>query len=183
MQAGELICARFFALATPILGVLCPACQTVGDVDLRKLGRHPGATIASLIPSLPCRSSLRVCRSRSATVEDLAASNSSGASVRFYLLSGGLPTISCGGWSCRIGDHRRCLNVLAAPRDDVHPGTSETSRRDPVRCRGSSTGGGPQAATPQQPAMPPRVNPGSSAVMNAAHYPGVEPCSMAGRQT
>ena len=161
----------------------------VPRVSDRRRRRSPQARPAprrndrELIPSLPCRSSLRVCRSRSATVEDLAASNSSGASVRFYLLSGGLPTISCGGWSCRIGDHRRCLNVLAAPRDDVHPGISETSRRDPVRCRGSSTGGGPQAATPQQPAMPPRVNPGSSAVMNAAHYPGVEPCSMAGRQT
>jgi hypothetical protein len=35
--------------------VLCPACQTIGDIDLRKLGRHPGATIASLIPSLSCR--------------------------------------------------------------------------------------------------------------------------------
>src|SRR5262249_59597162 len=61
-----------------------------------------------------------------------AAAPTSTASVRFYLLSGGLPTISCGGWSCRIGDHRRCLNVLAAPRDDVHPGTSETSRRSPL---------------------------------------------------
>src|SRR5215470_110029 len=131
MQAGELICARFFALATPILGVLCPACQTVGDVDLRKQGRHPGATIASLIPSLPCRSSLRVCRSRSATVEDLAASNSS-ASVRFYLLSGGLSTISCGGWSCRSGDHRRCLNVLTRDAAASESGIVGGDERGPL---------------------------------------------------
>jgi hypothetical protein len=64
--------------------VPCPSCQTVGDVDLRKLGRHPGATIANLIPLLPSRSSRCICRSRSVTLSDLAASNpsaSAGASV------------------------------------------------------------------------------------------------------
>src|SRR5262249_14374348 len=83
-QTGEFICVRFFASAMPILGVLCPECQNpVGDVDLHKLGGYPGATIASLIRSLPCRNSRRVCRSRSATLEDLAASNSSASAGAF----------------------------------------------------------------------------------------------------
>ena len=38
---------------TQILEALCCACQTVGDADLQGSGGHPGATIASLIPSLP----------------------------------------------------------------------------------------------------------------------------------
>ena len=43
------------AANTPILEVLCPACQTLGEVDIRKLGRHPDASLTSLIPSLSCR--------------------------------------------------------------------------------------------------------------------------------
>jgi hypothetical protein len=33
----------------------CPACRQIGEVDLRKLDRHRGATIESLIPALSCR--------------------------------------------------------------------------------------------------------------------------------
>jgi hypothetical protein len=40
---------------TPILAFVCPACQVTGSVDLRKLDRHPRASITSLIPSLSCR--------------------------------------------------------------------------------------------------------------------------------
>ena len=43
------------AAKTPILEVLCPACQTVGEVDIRKLDRHPDASLSSLVPSLSCR--------------------------------------------------------------------------------------------------------------------------------
>ena len=32
--------------ATPILEVLCPACQTVGSVDIRTWKRHPGMAIS-----------------------------------------------------------------------------------------------------------------------------------------
>ena len=39
----------------PILDVLCPACQTVGSVDIRALDRHPDMAISGLIPSLSCR--------------------------------------------------------------------------------------------------------------------------------
>jgi len=39
----------------PWLSVMCPACQMIGEVDLRTLGRHPGASIDSLIPALSCR--------------------------------------------------------------------------------------------------------------------------------
>jgi hypothetical protein len=34
---------------------ICPACQRIGQIDLRSLDRHPNATIESLIPSLSCR--------------------------------------------------------------------------------------------------------------------------------
>jgi hypothetical protein len=39
----------------PWLTFYCPACTVVGSVDLRKLDRHRGAAISSLIPSLSCR--------------------------------------------------------------------------------------------------------------------------------
>ena len=39
----------------PVLEVLCFGCRTVGTVDLRKLDRHPGTALSSLIPSLSCR--------------------------------------------------------------------------------------------------------------------------------
>jgi hypothetical protein len=39
----------------PILTFYCPACQVTGDLDLRKVDRHPGASITSLIPALSCR--------------------------------------------------------------------------------------------------------------------------------
>jgi hypothetical protein len=39
----------------PWLSFWCPACGQVGEVDLRTLGRHPGASIDSLVPALSCR--------------------------------------------------------------------------------------------------------------------------------
>jgi hypothetical protein len=44
---------KSFGPATPILDVLCPECQTVGDVELRKLGR-PLSAVAGLIQLLRC---------------------------------------------------------------------------------------------------------------------------------
>jgi len=40
---------------TPWLAYECPACQRIGDVDLRTLDRHPMMPISGLIPSLSCR--------------------------------------------------------------------------------------------------------------------------------
>jgi hypothetical protein len=37
------------------LTVQCPGCGMVSDIDLSTLDRHPHASIASLIPSLSCR--------------------------------------------------------------------------------------------------------------------------------
>ncbi len=39
----------------PMLRFYCPGCSQVGRIDLRKLDRHRGATIESLIPALYCR--------------------------------------------------------------------------------------------------------------------------------
>jgi len=39
----------------PWLTFYSPGCQIVGKVDLRKLDRHHGATIGSLIPQLSCQ--------------------------------------------------------------------------------------------------------------------------------
>ena len=47
---GAAIAAGF-----PWLSFSCPGCGMVGSVDVRKLDRHPGASISSLIPSLSCR--------------------------------------------------------------------------------------------------------------------------------
>jgi hypothetical protein len=41
--------------AAPWVVFYCPACQQVGEIDLRKLDRHLDATIDSLIPALSCR--------------------------------------------------------------------------------------------------------------------------------
>ena len=41
---------------TPWLWAECPGCKITKDVDLRKIERHPGATVSSLIPALSCRS-------------------------------------------------------------------------------------------------------------------------------
>ena len=41
--------------ARPWLSVICPACQMIGEVDLRTLHRHPRASIDSLIPLLSCQ--------------------------------------------------------------------------------------------------------------------------------
>jgi hypothetical protein len=35
---------------------MCPACQNIGEVDIRTLDRHPLMPISGLIPSLSCRS-------------------------------------------------------------------------------------------------------------------------------
>jgi len=38
----------------PWLSFQCPACQMIGDVDVRTLDRHPGGSIESLVPHLDC---------------------------------------------------------------------------------------------------------------------------------
>jgi len=43
------------AAGLPWLSFSSPACGQWGSVDLRTLDRHPGASISSLIPSVPCR--------------------------------------------------------------------------------------------------------------------------------
>jgi hypothetical protein len=43
------------AAGRPWLMFLCPACQQIGEIDLRTLDRHPNATIESLVLSLSCR--------------------------------------------------------------------------------------------------------------------------------
>lgn len=43
------------AAQTPILECVCPGCQVVGEVDLRKVDRHPDASLSSLIPALSCK--------------------------------------------------------------------------------------------------------------------------------
>jgi hypothetical protein len=43
------------AAECPWLRFYCPACRQIGEVDLRQLDRHRGATIESLIPGLSCR--------------------------------------------------------------------------------------------------------------------------------
>jgi hypothetical protein len=40
---------------TAVLEVLCPACQSIGSVDLRDLDVHPGAPISSVVRRLSCR--------------------------------------------------------------------------------------------------------------------------------
>jgi hypothetical protein len=47
--------ATVLAAEMPILDVLCPGCQTVDRVDIRKLKRYPEMAISGLIPSLSCR--------------------------------------------------------------------------------------------------------------------------------
>ena len=39
----------------PYLKFYCPACHVTGHVDLRKIDRHRGTSITSLIPALSCR--------------------------------------------------------------------------------------------------------------------------------
>jgi len=39
----------------PWLTCYCPACGIVGEIDLRKIDRHPDASIESLIPQLSCQ--------------------------------------------------------------------------------------------------------------------------------
>jgi hypothetical protein len=39
----------------PYLTFYCPACQVTGRVDLRKIDRHRGTSITSLIPAFSCR--------------------------------------------------------------------------------------------------------------------------------
>jgi hypothetical protein len=43
------------AAECPWLRLYCRACRQIGEVDLRELDRHRGATIESLIPALSCR--------------------------------------------------------------------------------------------------------------------------------
>jgi hypothetical protein len=37
------------------LHVLCPACQQLGEVDLRKMGYHPKASLAAVVRKMSCR--------------------------------------------------------------------------------------------------------------------------------
>ena len=39
----------------PWLTCYCPGCGVVGEIDLRQIDRHPGASIESLIPHLSCQ--------------------------------------------------------------------------------------------------------------------------------
>jgi hypothetical protein len=39
---------------TPILRFFCPACQQMGETDLRQWDRHANGAISSLIPDLSC---------------------------------------------------------------------------------------------------------------------------------
>jgi hypothetical protein len=43
------------AAGHPWLTFICPGCQQIGEIDLRRLDRHPNATIESLVLSLSCR--------------------------------------------------------------------------------------------------------------------------------
>lgn len=43
------------AARRPVLDVICPGCQTIGRVDLRRVDMHPNAPISALIPRLSCR--------------------------------------------------------------------------------------------------------------------------------
>jgi hypothetical protein len=51
--------ARRIVAGHPWLTFVCPACRQIGGIDLRRLDRHHGATIESLILFL----SLQTCRS------------------------------------------------------------------------------------------------------------------------
>lgn len=42
------------AAGTPWLEVLCPACATIGAVDLRRLDRHPEGAVSALVLGLTC---------------------------------------------------------------------------------------------------------------------------------
>jgi hypothetical protein len=43
------------AAGLPMLTFYCPGCGVIGTVDLRRLDRHPRASVESLIPALSCR--------------------------------------------------------------------------------------------------------------------------------
>jgi hypothetical protein len=66
---------------TPWLSFVCPACQVVGEVDLRTLDRHPAMSIGGLIPKLSCQrccpnppfAKLLALHSRHAIAETLSA--------------------------------------------------------------------------------------------------------------
>ena len=40
---------------TPSLAYQCPACQLIGEINIRTLDHHPAMSISGLIPSLSCR--------------------------------------------------------------------------------------------------------------------------------
>ena len=43
------------AAGHPWLTFACPGCQQIGEIDLRRLDRHPNATIESLVLLLSCQ--------------------------------------------------------------------------------------------------------------------------------
>ena len=61
----------------------CPACRTIGDVDLRTLDWHRGGAVTALTPALSCRScrpnapfAELVCLSKSSVAEEYYAKRS-----------------------------------------------------------------------------------------------------------
>jgi hypothetical protein len=60
------------------LWVRCPACRTTGAIDLRRLDRHPNASVTSLIPALSCSS----CRPHAPFAELVCLSKASLAGAR-----------------------------------------------------------------------------------------------------
>jgi hypothetical protein len=46
---------RTIRAGRPWLTCYCPGCGVVGEIDLRRIDRHPGASIESLIPHLSCQ--------------------------------------------------------------------------------------------------------------------------------
>jgi hypothetical protein len=84
----------------PWLRVYCPGCRSIGEVDLRTVDRHHGASLASLITSLACRR----CRGQGPLPQCMAWRASRSAehgfgiggndSVRFCRNSGAIADIS-----------------------------------------------------------------------------------------
>jgi hypothetical protein len=61
VPARTALVGRYVTLEPPLiarrfyLGCLCPGCGQRGSVDLRRINRHPDASLESLIPMLSCQ--------------------------------------------------------------------------------------------------------------------------------
>jgi hypothetical protein len=73
------------AAECPWLRFYCPARRQIGEVDLRKLGRHRGATIESLIAALSCRRCRPIRRLRSCWASQLFLSTSTTSADAYRL--------------------------------------------------------------------------------------------------